>query len=91
MNFAAANGLQARVVNCLQTILDLESVLERAGMRDTLRKEFGELKNIMDGIDTLKLQEADVERIERATEGFLHELKTPLAMNGPCGTLARFQ
>ncbi len=91
MNVVKVSGLQARVMNCLQTILELESVLERAGMQDKLHKEFGELKDIMADIDNLKFQEADVKRIERATEGFLHELQTPLTMKGNFGTLSRLQ
>ncbi len=91
MSFARVTGLHARVLNCLQTILELESDLERVGMGDDLLEEFTELKDIMASTDDLNLRESDVQRIERATASFLHELEIPLALRKKRGISSRLQ
>ncbi|MGX9365244.1 hypothetical protein ACTVJH_04295 [Desulfoplanes sp. PS50] len=84
-------GLHARVLNCLQTILDLESDLDTAGMGDGLVEEFNELKEIVTKTTAWDLEETDVQRIERATAAFLKELELPLALRRKGGILDRLQ
>lgn len=71
--------LQIRLSNCLQTILDLEPELERLELSDMLLQEYSVLRSFMDNIETVPLEEKDVQRIEEATSNFLAELKEPLA------------
>ncbi len=68
-----------RITNCLQTILDLESQLEKLEHGNSLLDEFVVLKSFLQKIDKVDLSEADVERIEKATANFLKELQGPLA------------
>jgi hypothetical protein len=91
MSLKSATGLHARVFNCLQTILDLESDLETAGMGDNLVEEFNDLKEIAAKTTVWDLEETDVQRIERATAAFLHELELPLALRRKGGILSRLQ
>lgn len=77
--------LRARVLNCLQTILDLEPELEKHALADRLVAEFRHLKRTIRAIDSLKLQESDVERIERSTADFLEQIKVPLILRGEGG------
>ncbi len=72
--------LQVRLKNCLQTILELETDLERFHVDDFVLKEFQLLKSFLSRVDDVRLDEADVRRIETATENFLKELKTPLSV-----------
>lgn len=72
-------SLQLRLKNCLQTILDLESDLERLELGHVLLKEYTMLRSFADRVKTIPLREDDVARIERATECFLEELKLPLS------------
>lgn len=67
-----------RIANCLQTILDLESQLERLEHGNSLLDEFAVLKSFLEKIDKVDLSEEDVERIEAATANFLKELEGPL-------------
>lgn len=67
-----------RITNCLQTILDLESQLEKLEHGNSLLDEFAVLKSFLEKIDKVELSETDVERIEKATSNFLKELKEPL-------------
>ncbi len=75
-----AGNLTARVSNCLQTILDLEPDLERLQMGHVLIKEFNVLKSFLSKVERIEIEEQDVRRIESATENFLRELKSPLAL-----------
>ncbi|QGY41376.1 hypothetical protein GM415_15010 [Pseudodesulfovibrio cashew] len=68
-----------RITNCLQTILELESQLEKLEHGNSLLDEFVVLKSFLQKIDKVDLSEADVERIETATANFLRELRGPLA------------
>lgn len=74
--------LRARVLNCLQTILDLEPELEKHALAERLIAEFQHLKRTIRAIDSLELREADVERIERSTADFLEQIKVPLILRG---------
>lgn len=68
-----------RITNCLQTILELESQLEKLEHGHSLLDEFAVLKSFLEKIDKVELSESDVERIEKATVNFLKELQLPLA------------
>jgi hypothetical protein len=80
MSFSRVSDLQARVLNCLQTILELELELKQLTLSTSMLKEFEELKDLVARIDDLALKEEEVLRIERATAQFLEELKEPLAL-----------
>lgn len=71
-----------RITNCLQTILDLESQLEKLEHGNSLLDEFVVLKSFLEKIDKVDLSESDVERIEAATANFLRELQGPLSRAG---------
>lgn len=73
----------ARISNCLQTILELESELERMELGKSLLAEFSVLKEFLQKIDTVVLSEEDVLRVETATSSFLDELRAPLAQARP--------
>jgi len=75
--------LAARIMNCLQTILELEPMLRRLDSGHILLSEFKVLKAFLNDMDGLSLDEDDVTRIETATEHFLQELKTPVAFTTP--------
>lgn len=68
----------ARIANCLETILELESELEKIELGKSLLEEFGVLKDFLAKIDRVDLNEDDVERVEAATANFLDELREPL-------------
>ncbi len=91
MSLSNVTGLHARVLNCLRTILDLESDLDTAGMGDSLVEEFKDLKKIVAKTNAWDLEETDVQRIERATAAFLSELELPLALRKKGGILSRMQ
>ncbi|MDD4648399.1 MAG: hypothetical protein PHO79_00010 [Desulfoplanes sp.] len=80
MSFSRVSDLQARVLNCLQTILELELELKQLTLSSSMLKDFEELKDLVARIDDLALKEEEVLRIERATAQFLEELKEPLAL-----------
>lgn len=80
MNGQDTENLSARISNCLQTILDLEPDLERLRLGHVLIREFQILKTFLARMDRIDIEESDVARIETATESFLRELKTPLAL-----------
>jgi hypothetical protein len=91
MSASSVTGLQARVYNCLQTILDLESDLDRAGMGENLLEELNEIKGLIHQTHHWDLKEADVLRIERATADFLREIEIPLSLRTKGGSLFRVQ
>jgi len=70
--------LSARIINCLQTILELEPLLRSVDSGQLLLSEFKTLKAFLKEMDAITLDEDDVERIETATERFLQELKIPV-------------
>jgi len=71
----------ARISNCLETILELEPELEKIEFGKSLLDEFGVLKDFLRRIDTVSLNEDDVERVEAATANFLDELRGPLSQS----------
>lgn len=75
----ASSSHMARISNCLETILDLEPELEKIELGKSLLEEFGVLKDFLQKIDSVALNEDDVERVEAATSNFLEELRAPLA------------
>jgi len=80
MSFSRVSDLQARVLNCLQTILELESGLKQLTLSSSILKDFEDLKELVARIDDMALKEEEVLRIERATAQFLEELKEPLSL-----------
>jgi len=74
------NILQSRLLNCLETIIELERDLERLDLGHVLLSEFSQLKDFMARIDQVSVDEEDVRRIEAATSNFLDELKIPLGL-----------
>lgn len=91
MSVSSVMGLRARVYNCLQTILDLESDLDRAGMAENLLEELNEIKGLINHTHHWDLKEADVLRIERATADFLREIEIPLSLRTKSGSVFRVQ
>ena len=79
---SAATPLTARIVNCLQTILELEPILREMELGGFLLPEFTVLKEFLHGMDGVSLDEGDVSRIETATEQFLQELMSPVPAVG---------
>lgn len=73
--------LQSRLMNCLETIIELERDLERLDLGHVLLSEFSQLKDFMERIDQVSVNEEDVRRIEAATSNFLDELKVPLGLD----------
>lgn len=71
--------LHLRLKNCLDTILELEPDLEKLELGRALAEEYSLLKNFVEKLSEVLLEEDDVSRIECATENFLKELKSPLA------------
>ena len=71
-----------RITNRLQTILELEPALARLNLGGSLMDEFVYLKQFLERIDRVTLNEDDVERIETATANFLAELRTPFNRQG---------
>ncbi|SHN70132.1 hypothetical protein [Desulfovibrio litoralis] len=75
--------LQRRLKNCIETILELEPVLEQFSMGKDFLTEFNRLKSFMTRLDNIfsqsleKIREDDVMRIELATATFLQELNLP--------------
>ena len=73
------SGLRLRLVNCLQTIIDLEPDLAQLDLGDKLEREIDVLKSVIKKIDQFRVEEEDVLRVEEATSVFLQELRFPLA------------
>ena len=70
--------LNCRLRNCLLTILELEEMLEHTHLGPALQKEFSVLKQVMQRLENVAIEENDVCRIEVATSRFLAELKETL-------------
>ncbi|GFK94587.1 hypothetical protein NNJEOMEG_02434 [Fundidesulfovibrio magnetotacticus] len=79
MGYRKPSVLSARIINCLQTILELEPMLRSIDSGQLLLSEFKTLKAFLKEMDAIALDEDDVERIETATERFLQELRIPVA------------
>lgn len=80
MDHTETPGLSARILNCLQTVLELEPIISRLELGFVLLTEFKVLKSFLKNMETMELDENDVTRIEVATEHFLQELRTPLSL-----------
>lgn len=72
------NTLNSRLHNCLHTILELEATLEQTKLGPALQNEFTVLKEVMQRLENVNVEENDVCRIEDATGRFLAELKETL-------------
>ncbi|MFP4070662.1 MAG: hypothetical protein ACLFTB_01320 [Desulfovibrionales bacterium] len=72
------SSLQMRLLNCLETIVELEEELDAADSGLNITEELKILKSVMERIDTLEINESDVIRVEQATMSFLKELQGPL-------------
>ena len=70
--------LNCRLRNCLLTILELEGMLEQTHLGSALQKEFSVLKQVMQHLENVVVEENDICRIEAATSRFLAELKETL-------------
>ncbi|WP_045222952.1 hypothetical protein [Desulfonatronum thioautotrophicum] len=68
---------KARLMNCLQTILEVESQLHRLRETDALVTELTSLRTLIRELELeqTRLEEMDVQRIELATTIFLQELE----------------
>ena len=68
---------KARLLNCLETILEMESQLRSLREAGTLVMELSSLRSLIHGIklERSPVDEADIERIELATTIFLQELE----------------
>ena len=71
-------SLNSRLRNCLLTILELEDVLTTTHLGPALRQEFVTLKEVVQRLEDVQIEESDVCRIETATSRFLSELKETL-------------
>jgi len=81
------NILQARLKNCLLTIVELEPALSRLNIQSELLNEFNQLKNIISKVSQLDISLEEVTRIESSTRLLLKELDIPfslLRMNRDC-------
>lgn len=70
--------LNSRLHNCLITILELEDALGQTHLGPALQKEFTVLKEVVQRLGDVAVEEKDVCRIEAATGRFLAELKESL-------------
>jgi hypothetical protein len=69
---------KARLINCLQTILELESQLRSLRDADSLLGELSALRSFVQDlrIEQTDIHETDIQHIELATKVFLQELET---------------
>lgn len=67
--------LRLRLQNCLQTILDIRDSLDSIPFGFSFVPELGSLEQLLAKLDEVPLSEAEVRRIELATDHFLYELK----------------
>jgi hypothetical protein len=70
--------LGSRLRNCLVTILELQDEIERTHLGLALQAEFTVLREAVNQLEYLCVEEQDVRRIEAATGRFLAELKENL-------------
>jgi hypothetical protein len=82
------SSLNSRLHNCLATILELEAALEHTHLGPALHDEFSLLKEVMQRLGEVKVEEPDVCRIEAATGRFLAELKETLGEAATAGDAA---
>lgn len=70
--------LQNRLKSCLQTILELEPVLDQLTVRHHMESELAKLKVFMQRVEHMDLTEECVEHIEEATMAFLEGVRLPI-------------
>ena len=70
--------LRLRLISCLQTILGLEPEVRRLCPEGFLSREFEAIRSFMAVAEEMRLEEAEVQRIESATRVFLDEFIAPL-------------
>lgn len=78
MNGNDRQNLVLRLNNCLETILEMEQELEKLDLNNRFVEELEVLKGFMSKMEKIRVSEAEVERIESATDNFLLELRVPL-------------
>ncbi|WP_321403971.1 hypothetical protein [Maridesulfovibrio sp.] len=78
MNGNDRQNLVLRLNNCLETIIEMEQELENLDLNRKFIEELEVLKGFMSKMEKIRVSEAEVERIETATDNFLHELRVPL-------------
>ncbi|MFW5498533.1 MULTISPECIES: hypothetical protein [unclassified Maridesulfovibrio] len=78
MNGNDRHNLVLRLNNCLETILEMEQELEKLDLNSRFVEELAVLKGFMSKMEKIMVSEAEVERIESATDNFLNELRVPL-------------
>ena len=83
------DSLNCRLRNCLTTILELEGSLEQTKLAPVLQREFTVLKDVMQRLENVAVEEHDVYRIEVATIRFLAELKETLREHPSSGVDTR--
>jgi len=83
------DSLNCRLRNCLMTILELEGSLEQTKLAAVLQEEFTVLKDVMQRLEKVAVEEHDVHRIEVATIRFLAELKETLREQPSSGVDSR--
>lgn len=71
--------LNSRLRNCLLTILELEGSLAGTELGPLLSSEFVILKQVLQRLEAVHINEYDVRRVETATARFLEELKDTLS------------
>lgn len=76
---ANAHELRLRLQNCLQTILELKSDLGAVPFGASFMPELGSLEQFLAKIENVELNEAEVRRVELATDKFLDELRSLMA------------
>ncbi len=69
---------RARLQSCLQTILDMEEAVMRLPSGKQLEKELKQIKEMAGRITEIPVSDADILRVEKATESFLEEIRDPL-------------
>ncbi|NDV27240.1 hypothetical protein [Desulfovibrio sp. JC010] len=78
MNGNDRHNLVLRLNNCLETIIEMEQELEKLDLNSRFVEELEVLKGFMSKMEKIRVSEAEVERIETATDNFLLELRVPL-------------
>lgn len=68
------NTLQARISNCLDTILELQPGLRRL-YRTAFAEDFACLRAYAAKVAAMRAEEEDVERLESMTAAFIQELE----------------
>lgn len=74
----AVTALQSRLKNCLQTVLELEPILEQLAIRHEMETELAKLKTFMERVEGMDLSEDSVRQIEDATMTFLEGMRLPI-------------